>query len=605
MVIAILPGDTSVEQIAAVDGISPGVVSAGIGIVPATQTYLDITQGNRINETLYRSDLPLLQIRDGRLRAESWDEAVERAEEVPADVIPGVLAATLAGAGVPVAVEADIGLASLIAIDRQGTLPPIVRAACASGRCPPGVTVIEASRAELGGLVQALAPGDLLVTLAAAPARDGHLLPAGIAGSGFDGTLTSDSTRTDGVVVSTDIAPTVLQRFGVEVPDEMNGSEIRSQGDRDPQAVADLQARLADRPSRSFVVLLPLVGWFALAALSAAVFRRRGARVALELLGLACAWAPLMLLAAAAVDASEPASGLLMAAGSVVLALVTRTWLAPLRGLAVACALTVGAHAIDVIAGSPLTSLSVLGPNPGGGVRFFGIGNELEATLATLTLVGTGAWLASGPERAPRRAALVFALVAVAATAAFAPGRFGADVGAAIVLGAGGATAVALCLRLSPRATVALIAAAGIAGMAALVLADLVLGGAHFSRSILGAGEAGDILDVLERRVRLMVQTFTEPVYPELLVACGLVLVLGLVRLRTVLGWFEDRWPARAGFLGAVAGVAVGTVANDSGSVLLVIGTIYLTVCAGYMWATIPRCASPSFRPTPGPTRGA
>ena len=33
-----------------------------------------------------------------------------------------------------------------------------------------------------------------------------------------------------------------------------------------------------------------------------------------------------------------------------------------------------------------------------------------------------------------------------------------------------------------------------------------------------------------------------------------------------------------AGFLGALAGVLVGTVANDSGSVLLVIGTIYLAV---------------------------
>jgi ABC-type uncharacterized transport system permease subunit len=37
--------------------------------------------------------------------------------------------------------------------------------------------------------------------------------------------------------------------------------------------------------------------------------------------------------------------------------------------------------------------------------------------------------------------------------------------------------------------------------------------------------------------------------------------------------------------MGALAGVLVGTVANDSGSVLLVIGTIYLAVCAGFFWA--------------------
>ena len=80
----------------------------------------------------------------------------------------------------------------------------------------------------------------------------------------------------------------------------------------------------------------------------------------------------------------------------------------------------------------------MLGPNPGAGVRFFGIGNELEAILTTLTLIGTGAWLEirrAGLER--RRAAIWFVGVAVVATAAFAPGRFGADVGAAIVLGVG------------------------------------------------------------------------------------------------------------------------------------------------------------------------
>ena len=30
----------------------------------------------------------------------------------------------------------------------------------------------------------------------------------------------------------------------------------------------------------------------------------------------------------------------------------------------------------------------------------------------------------------------------------------------------------------------------------------------------------------------------------------------------------------------------LGTIANDSGSVLLVIGTIYLAICAGFYWAT-------------------
>ena len=56
-------------------------------------------------------------------------------------------------------------------------------------------------------------------------------------------------------------------------------------------------------------------------------------------------------------------------------------------------------------------------------------------------------------------------------------------------------------------------------------------------------------------------------------------------RRGTVLGWFGERRAARCGFLGALCGVLVGSLANDSGSVLLVIGTIYLAVCAGFIWA--------------------
>jgi hypothetical protein len=121
--------------------------------------------------------------------------------------------------------------------------------------------------------------------------------------------------------------------------------------------------------------------------------------------------------------------------------------------------------------------------------------------------------------------------------------------------------------------------------VAALVLVDLVVGGAHLSRSVLGAGEASDVLDVLDRRLTLMADTFIHPVYPELLVLSAAALALGLWRRRAVLGWFGHRWPARCGFLGAVVGVLVGTIANDSGSVLLVIGTIYLSVGAGFFWA--------------------
>lgn len=585
VVVAVVPYGTTVEQIAAVPELSPGIVSAGLGSVPPAQTFLDISQGNRVNESLYDRDLPPLYVEDGQVPKDLWTRTLKRADSAPANIVPGLLASTLRDAGIPVATSGGSDLASLIAVDRQGRVQVIRGPACRLG-CESGFSLVRARVNELSAIVRTLDDDDLLIAIASGLHAEQTLLPVGIAGEGFDGNLTSESTRTDGVVASTDIAPTVLEQFGVEVPHEVNGSEITADAPRDPEAVSKLQARLDDRPSRDLVVLLPLGVWLALSTLAALLWRRRGVGVALRLLGLACAWAPSLLLVGAALDASEPASALIIGLGAPGLAIATDRLLPGCRGFALACAITVGAHALDVVAGSPLTKLSVLGPNPGGGVRFFGIGNELEATLTTLTLVGTGAWLAtrSGVDR--RRGAVWFAGLALLAAAAFAPGRFGADVGAAIVLGVGGATAAVLALGLERRRAILVVAAAAVIGVAALVGVDLVFGGAHLSRSLLGPGDAGDLADVLDRRLTLMVRTFTHPVYPELLVAAVLALVAGFVWRRRVLAWFGEGWAARCGFLGALAGVLVGTVANDSGSVLLVIGTIYLAVSAGFFWAT-------------------
>jgi hypothetical protein len=583
VVVAILPYQTSVDQIAAVPDLAPGVISAGLGSVPVAQTFLDISQGNRVNENLYDGDLPRLYVRDGRVPAHLWDRVVERADSAPANIFPGLLGSTLAQAGVDVTAEADSGLATLMGVDRDGAVP--IAGDCPAG-CGPGLSVLRIRLGELRPLTASLGPDDLLIAIAAGARADQELLPVGIAGPGYDGDLTSASTRTDGVVVSTDVAPTVLDHLGVDVPDEMNGAEITSGDERDPAAVTDLQSRLDHRPSRDTVVLLPLLIWIALTGLAALVWRSPGARVALRLLALSIAWAPLILLVLAAPDAGPLASALAVGLGAPALAALTDRAFSPCAGLALAAGLSVGAYAIDVIAGSPLTSLSVLGPNPGAGVRFFGIGNELEAILTTLTLVGCGAWVQTRRGVDRRRAATSFIGVAIVAAAAFAPGRFGADVGAAIVLGVGAATAAVIALGLERRRAILLVIGGGAVALAALLAIDSVLGGAHLSRSVLGAGQASDVLDVFDRRITLMVHTFTHPVYPELLLICVALLIAGAVRRRQVDAWFAGRSAARAGYLGAVAGVLLGTVANDSGSVLLVIGTIYLAICAGFYWAT-------------------
>jgi hypothetical protein len=173
--------------------------------------------------------------------------------------------------------------------------------------------------------------------------------------------------------------------------------------------------------------------------------------------------------------------------------------------------------------------------------------------------------------------------VGLAAAAAFAFGAFGADVGAAIVLPAGAAVAAAVAL--GSRRGLVLAVLIPLACVVLLMGADLLLGdGSHLTRSVLDAGGLSEAGDVFERRIRLAESSFTRganlPFIALALVAIG----LGIAYRDRVRSWFEER-SAFAGFAGAAAAALVGTVSNDSGAILLILGSAFTAAAAGYAWA--------------------
>ncbi len=163
----------------------------------------------------------------------------------------------------------------------------------------------------------------------------------------------------------------------------------------------------------------------------------------------------------------------------------------------------------------------------------------------------------------------------------FAPGRFGADVGAAITFPAA-AAGVALAAYGVGRKRLALFIAAPILALAALIAVDLAIGGdAHLSRSVLDAGGLDQLGDVLERRVRLSASSFSR-FFDSLFFSIALgIMIVGVICRKWILGWLEPFPAARAGFIGAVVASVIGALANDSGSLLLMIGTAYLAAFAG------------------------
>lgn len=544
MVLAWVPSDTTVAELADA-GFSPGVMSAGLGTVPPTQTYLDVRQGNRVFDSLYDQPLPA-----GKRGPGWWREVVERAETAPAEIEPGLLRKTLREAG--------------------------ARA-----------WFSESARSSLDRLLSKR-NSDLLIAIARPTGKSDEPLPIGIKGAGFDGNLTSDSTRMDGYVLSTDVAPTILDRLGIDIPSQMSGQPIHAEGSVDPAAIESLVGRMDVISSRRGPVIgLNVIVWLAALLIVTLLSRGRLSRKGVRLTGLTIVYLPLVLLLGAALEPKETAEQLLVLLLSPLLGTVTLLLLKGYRALAVASALTVLAYAIDVIAGSPLTSLSLLGPNPGLGVRFYGIGNELEALLAVLVVAGTGAALAGFVRRASARAAAVaFVAAGLIAAFVFAAGRFGADVGAAIVFPVGAVVAAVVVAGRGRRTAVLAVVAAPFAVLALLALIDLLSGAnAHLTRSVLDAGGLGDLADVAQRRLQLSAHSFARPVLLAFLPVVAAAAALAYVRRDRLAAWVAGVPAMRAGLIGALAATVVGTLANDSGALLLEIGAAYLLVFTGFAWA--------------------
>jgi hypothetical protein len=389
--------------------------------------------------------------------------------------------------------------------------------------------------------------------------------------------------------IAVTIAPAALAIAAIALLLGLHAAGAGFQGD--PHAVVRDAApggrlwEVTDR--RAPVIGVTLLIWLGAFGVAMAFDRKRAGRAGARLMALSLVYLPLLCLAAAALEPGVDAERLLVMLGSPALAALTLVVLGGYRALAFACAATSLAYAIDLIGGSALTQLSIVGPNPAGGHRFYGIGNELEAALVVLILVGTGAALSSLdlPRRVqtPQRRA-AFLVVAAIFTFVFAYGRYGADVGAAISLPLGAAVAAAL---LAERRDLALLAfLLPVPALLLLSAADLITSAnAHLTKTVLDAKSGGDVISVVGHRLSETVSSFGRPV---LMVGLPVVIAAAAVawlRRDVLAAWLRGLPAMRAALLGAVAATLVGTLANDSGALLLEIGGAYLLAFLGFSWA--------------------
>ena len=565
-------------------GLHVGVASPAVDADAAGQAFLDMGQGARVSTRVYDEELPRLRLGpDGRIA--DWDAVVARAEDAPADLVPGLLGETV-GSTAYVGVRGRSHEAAAIAADRSGkvnaelgtrqSLNQRIERALRSytlvvAEVPPGPGLTLFPRQE----------NLLVIVLAAPPTEEAALLPtaAGFGGETTPGLLTSSTTRRDGMVAITDYAPTVLRWLGLEIPDEMQGRPMRATGGSADE-VESLADRLAHIKDRRAVVLRAAFGlWLVvLGALAIAGRARLGLRLGL----LMAIWLPGLALLTGAIDPSRNVEMAVLAIGPLALAAATDRVLPWPRGPALAAGVVLAAHAVDLIAGSPLIVRALSGPNPGFGARFYGIGNELEAILSATVLLGAGALLVG---RGGRTVPVGFAIVCAVAAVFIGAGRLGADVGGVITLGAGAAAAVLASLPggITRRAMLVALLVPALA-VAALALVDVVTGGdSHLTRSVLAADSPGELVDIAERRFDISWENLKQGTTPLSVGLFAIALAVGVARRRELFRPLNGDRAFQAGMWGTLAATAVGALANDSGPTIFLIGAVALVLAGAYV----------------------
>jgi hypothetical protein len=357
-----------------------------------------------------------------------------------------------------------------------------------------------------------------------------------IAGDGYRGLLVSDRTRIPGLVSIYDLEPIVQALDDGERPPVTSREEVDPEG-----KLRELDARLTEahdsRGPASYVVF-GLVAIFALLTLVlASVF---WGRAALLVGPVALAGA----LALSALEITRPRTvGLallgIVGLGAVAIAAVTHRRPA----LATALLSIFVVYGVVLATSQETSSLAAFGPHPDGGVRFYGISNQVETLLLVPGLLGAALL---GPRLVPVVGAIV--LVVIGASG------LGADGGGILVFGAG---FLFLWLRLRgvplTARNVALAGGAAIALGLILVGLDAALGGtSHVSRT-LGDGP-GDLAGELAHRWRVSLDGFVSTWHATAIISASLA----------VLAWLAFRRPRSPVVDAVLVALAVSLLVNDS-----------------------------------------
>jgi hypothetical protein len=411
------------------------------------------------------------------------------------------------------------------------------------------------------------------------------------------GILSSRSTGRPGLVVNTDVAPTVLRYFGIEpsaeavgrpmTVDQVEGSALERLGGELARHAASERAR------RQVFRTLPAVATIALWV--SAFFLLVGERVPRRLRILIRGVLLLLLsvpagMLLAAVPALPADQILLVGMAAACVVALVGAWTTGWRlGHVLPCLLLVGLLVYDLVRGQEMLYWSPLSYSASAGARFYGIGNEYAGALLGASLIGAASIL--WPRDKVGSGERIFAtgcLLAVAVLVGVP--RFGANLGMSLGM-AVGAGVFALYLGREamgwPKALLGLLLATAI--VAAAVAVDVLLRGveaSHIGRWVVSVKNEGwqAVYDVLARKLAMnwlliRVSSWTG-------VAAAALGVLGVsvaARPSRVVAVLRERAWLSPALIACVAASAAALVLNDSGIVAASLALLYAAGALAYL----------------------
>lgn len=439
------------------------------------------------------------------------------------------------------------------------------------------------------------APDDttIMVVSVASPGRTFRLTPLVVVGPGVpEGYVVSPSTKRVGLVALTDVAPTILDMLGEDVPATMPGRPVRYQaGEVDRSMLAELDDGTLLRERTYYSLAVWYIVFQAVTCLLAAfIISRRGARKprgtpVLRGMVLAAAALPLatflFLLVPGWSGVDPPVAYLITIAITVAVSLLaSRARRTPLSPLTWILGATLAVIAIDAATGTWLHVNSWLGYSLHSAGRFYGIPNTTFAVLAAcgILLACIHVRYSPRPTEALFTATLLLAGLVIVDGA---PGM-GGDVGGIVTLvPIFGLLLFALSGRRLTTRTLAVVGAATALALGAATAVDLARPAE--SRTHLGRFAS----DLFDNGLSELTTTFLrkQDANFRILQASIWTWMIPIVAffLLYVLA-YERQWSSllprgsavRAGVVAVIAGSLLGFLANDSGPIVIALFFAYL-----------------------------